>query len=111
MRHIKLFESFNKKLTDTQIEYLNKVVSGTWKQNAKDEIDVTGDVTLYDIRDIKLPFVKDIKFGKIIGSFWCGNNDLISLKDCAPYYVEDEFSCVSNNLSSLEYGPKYVGGK
>jgi hypothetical protein len=51
-----------------------------------------------------------IKFGKISGSFLCGNNKLTSLEG-APQEVGGYFECYSNQLTSLEGAPQEVGGR
>ena len=45
---------------------------------------------------------------KVGGSFWCSDNQLISLEGC-PEYVGKDFDCIGNRLTSLKGGPKYVG--
>ena len=75
--------------------------------NSKGEIDVDGNVDLFN-KDIKeLPY----KFGKVNGYFSLGNNkNLISLKNC-PDSVGGYFSCdFCSKLDSLEGCPKEVGG-
>ena len=44
-----------------------------------------------------------------MGSFYCNNNQLISLYG-APLVVDHNFSCSNNVLSSLEGLPEYIGG-
>ena len=73
--------------------------------NSKGEIDVDGNVDLFN-KDIKeLPY----KFGKVNGYFSLGNNkNLISLKNC-PNEVGGYFSCsICPQLDSLEGCPKKV---
>jgi hypothetical protein len=53
----------------------------------------------------KLP----VKFGKVSGYFDCGSNNLTTLEGC-PKYVGDSFYCGYNALTTLEGCPKYVGG-
>ena len=58
------------------------------------------------IVDGRLP----IKFNKVKGGFeanWCG---LTSLEG-GPKYVGGNFWCNNNKLTSLEFGPKSVGGR
>jgi len=63
------------------------------------------DVHLTNINLIKLPDY--IQFRKISMDFFIYNCGLITLKGC-PEIVGNNFSCSSNNLKSLEYGPKKV---
>ena len=49
--------------------------------------------------------LKDIK---VDGDFYCGNNNLTSLKN-SPKTVTGVFGCSSNKLTSLEGAPKFVG--
>ena len=49
--------------------------------------------------------LKDIK---VDGDFYCGNNNLTSLKN-SPKTVTGVFGCSSNKLISLEGAPKFVG--
>ena len=51
-----------------------------------------------------------IQFNKIIGSFNCNDNKLISLRGC-PRYVSESFFCSRNYLTSLEYAPIEVGSE
>jgi hypothetical protein len=96
--------------------------------NSDDTIDINDNVDLYDRLGnmTKLP----VKFGKVSGGFYCGDNKLTTLEGC-PNYVGDSFYCYKNklttlegcpnfisyafmcdhnNLTTLEYCPKYVGG-
>ena len=43
-----------------------------------------------------------VQFGKIEGSFYCQRCKLTTLKGC-PYYVNGDFLCFENKLTSLEY--------
>ena len=49
-----------------------------------------------------------MKFGKVNGYFDCNNNLLTTLKN-APIEVVTYFSCVGNQLPSLEGFPKKAG--
>jgi hypothetical protein len=73
--------------------------------NEDGTIDVDGDVNL-SRRDIdKLP----LKFGKVTGSFYCSNVNLLSLEG-SPNRVGGSFYCNDNQLTSLEGCPSEVGG-
>lgn len=89
-------------------------------------VNVIGDVHLYS-RDLE--FIQ-VKFGEVVGNFFCSfnklnsldfspefvvggffcnNNELTSLKNC-PKTVNGTFDCSCNNLISLDYCPRYVSG-
>lgn len=53
-------------------------------------------------------FPEYIQFDKIYGDFDIAHNKLTSLRGC-PNYVRDNFWCLSNRLTSLDYAPKKVG--
>ena len=73
--------------------------------NEDSTVEVDGNVDLYDKRLTKLP----LKFGKVSGNFSCLYNQLISLEG-APLSVGGYFNCISNQLKSLEGAPLSVGG-
>ena len=73
--------------------------------NEDGTIDVDGDVRLYNKVLNRLP----LKFGKVSGNFYCGNNELKSLEG-SPREVGGDFFCHSNQLTSLEGSPRSVGG-
>ena len=73
--------------------------------NDDGSIDVNGNVNLDNIRLTELPLL----FNKVSGDFWCGNNQLTTLKGC-PRWVGGWFHCYNNQLTSLEFSPDYVGG-
>jgi hypothetical protein len=71
-------------------------------------IDVNGDVYLYGkllVYMKKLP----VKFGKVLYSFDCAANNLTTLEYC-PKYIGGDLYCAANNLTTLEGCPKYIGG-
>jgi len=74
--------------------------------NPDDTVDVGGDVMLWN----NLGSMKElpIKFGKVSGSFDCGSNNLTTLEGC-PNYVGIHFYCGKNKLTTLEGCPKYIG--
>ena len=54
-------------------------------------------------------FPEYIQFNKINGAFYCSQNrKMTSLRGC-PKIVTDDFSCTQTSITSLEYGPTYVG--
>ena len=67
-------------------------------------IDVNGNVDLSMKKLTKLP----LKFNKVSGSFYCNNNQLITLEG-SPREIGVHFHCSHNKLTSLEGGPKEVG--
>ena len=65
-----------------------------------------GKLSLQDLNLTVLPeMLKDIT---VDGDFYCGNNNLTSLKN-SPKTVTGVFGCSSNKLTSLEGAPKFVG--
>lgn len=100
MKYIKLFESF--KSIEKELE---KYGIKNYHINDDGTIDVDGDVNLTSKDLVKIPF----KFGKVIGDFFCSNNEIESLVGC-PYYVGGSFFCNHNKLISLEGSPGEVGG-
>ena len=73
--------------------------------NPDGSIDVNGSVNLYNKGLTELP----LTFNKVSGDFFCGRNNLTSLKGC-PRWIGDDFYCRYNDLTSLEFSPDYVGG-
>jgi len=73
--------------------------------NEDGTIDVDGGVDLSGKNIDKLP----LKFGKVTGSFYCSNVNLLSLEG-SPNRVGDSFFCSYNQLTSLEGCPTKVGG-
>jgi hypothetical protein len=73
--------------------------------NSDGTVDVDGIVDLSRRNLSKLP----LKFGRVTGSFYCGNNQLTSLEGC-PNEVVGSFDCCLNQLTTLEGCPKVVGG-
>ncbi len=66
-----------------------------------------GDLDLSDLNLTVLPeILKDIS---VDGDFFCGTNNLTSLKNC-PKTVGGSFYCGHNKLTSLDGAPEYVGG-
>ncbi len=115
MKHIKLFENFNKE-EDLQNKFyfyrkypgqapLHKYGIKNYTINLDSTIDVDGDVRLQCEDFNKIPF----KFGKVTGNFYCDDNNLESLDGC-PYYVGGGFSCANNKLINLKDSPSEVGG-
>jgi len=92
--------------TKEEIEkWLNKYEVENFVINDDLTVDVNGDVSLYSKLIKQFPF----KFGVIIGSFYCFNNYLESLKN-SPDKVNGNFNCSYNNLTSLEHCSQIIGG-
>ena len=68
-------------------------------------VDVDASVDLSYIRLTKLP----LQFGKVTGNFYCYSNQLTTLEG-GPKWVEGNFYCNNNQLTSLQGGPKWVEG-
>lgn len=66
-------------------------------------VDVNGTVYLSKKELTSIP----VQFGKV-ESFMCQDNQLVSLKGC-PHTVKSLFNCNHNQLTSLEFGPTFVG--
>lgn len=108
MKHIKLFENFNK--SDLEKE-LNKYDIENYTINEDGTIDVDGDVDLSNnfLKQKQVLFKIPFKFGKVSGDFNCSYNNLESLEG-SPYYVGGNFVCIKNKLTSLNGSPSEVGG-
>jgi hypothetical protein len=50
-----------------------------------------------------------LKFNRVSRNFSCNLNNITSL-EFGPKYVGDNYHCFNNNLTSLEYLPKHIGG-
>jgi len=73
--------------------------------NTDGSIDVHESVYIngWDLDEIPL------NFNKVEGLFYCDSNQLTSLEGC-PNWVGQDFTCNNNELTNLEFAPKYVGG-
>jgi hypothetical protein len=102
MRYIKLYEGFQ---SESEVdEICKKYRIWDWSINSEGLVDVNGSVELESKGLTELP----LKFGKVTGSFFCSNNNLVSLEG-APKEVGVNFWCSSNKLTSLEGCPHTVG--
>jgi hypothetical protein len=81
-------------LTEEQIKFLNDHCKGKWTLNENGEVDVEGNVTIFENGLTDLP----VKFGKVNGTFFCSNNKLTTLKNY-PTYVGGAFYCYNNKLT------------
>jgi hypothetical protein len=73
--------------------------------NPDGTVDVNGDVYLISRGSTKLP----LKFGRVDGYFDCSYNQLTTLEG-GPRSVGGDFYCGGNKLTTLEGGPREVGG-
>ena len=106
MKHLQIFEAFNRKNKKKDIHDLcNKygIVDYTIKKDGS--IDVDNNVDLSFKYLTKLP----LKFNKVNGSFSCYYNELTSLEGC-PNNIGDSFFCSNNLLTSLKGCPKIIPG-
>ncbi len=103
MKFIKLFESFNDSSLKSE---LDKYGIKNYTINSDGTIDVDGNVYLAHKGLKIIPF----KFGKVTGSFNCHSNELTSLEG-SPYYVGSNFNCYYNRLETLKGSPVEVGKK
>ena len=103
MKHLKLFESFNKvDIHEICKEYGIK----NYTINNDGSIDVKYVVNLIFMDLTKLP----IKFNKVNGNFRCSNNQLTSLEGSPKIVNGYYFDCSNNNLKSLKGCPEIVDG-
>ena len=90
MKHVKKFDSFIKESYETD-----------------NFIDIKGNDVFVCFRGIKsLVGVPQ----KVVGDFVCYSNPYLENLKYAPKYVGGKFVCSNNGLTSLEGGPKEVGG-
>ncbi len=101
LKNYKIFESVNE---DEIHSICKKYGIENYTINTDGNIDVDGNVDLYNKGLIKIPF----NFNRVSGFFYCDNNQLTSLEG-APQSVGD-FYCRYNKLTNLEGAPKEVGG-
>ena len=96
------FKTFTEYANYIAVEF-KFVITKIYEQ--EEMIDADGDVDLSH-RNLK---ILPIQFNQVNGNFYCGYNNLTSLKGC-PTTVNGNFYCYNNQLTSLEGCPKYVGG-
>ena len=94
-----------KKLTQDQIEWLNKCTKENWSSNWDGSVNVFSD---FDCSGQGLSNLMGVEFGFVRGSFDCSNNKLKSLKG-APYSIGGDFDCSNNELETLEGITKETG--
>ena len=107
MKHLKSYKIFENIQTDEEIhELCRKYEISNYTINEDKSVDVDGDVDLYYKNLTKLP----LKFRHVKGNFSCVDNNLETLEG-APETVDGYFSCVRNKLTTLEGAPETVGGE
>lgn len=99
MKHIKLFESFDK-------GYLDEIVRGLWIENDDGSISVNGDVYLSRKDLDSIPY----KFKNITDSFYIAGNPKLTTLENTPREVIGDFACGGTSIIDLKGGPSYVGG-
>ena len=86
------------------VRSLKYLINPTTGEYYTGEVNVIGNVNLYDQELVELP----VKFGEVNGYFSCDFNKLKSLEG-APHTVGDSFDCSNNQLTSLESTPHTLG--
>jgi hypothetical protein len=107
MKIIKTYESYNN-LEDLDLGRFSKIiVKSLLIPNSDGTFDYDGDL---DFNYMGLVSLKEIpiRFRKVKGNFSCVDNELISLQ-YAPLEVGGDFLCPLNKLTSLQYAPSKVG--
>jgi hypothetical protein len=85
--------------------WLDEMAIENYTINDDLSVDVDGYVDIDSKNLISIP----INFRNVSGIFWCGHNQLTSLKGC-PKIVGGDFYCDDNQLTSLKGCPKKVEG-
>ena len=101
---IKKYNQFIKESNENIDSICQKYKIQNYTINPDGTVDVNGNVVLDCLNLTELP----LKFGKVAGTFFCGQNKLTNLKGC-PREVGGNFSCNSNKLTNLEGCPREVG--
>ena len=70
---------------------------------------INGNINLYNKKLTKITDIFDFSKYKVVGDFYCGNNQLTSLVG-VPREVGGGFYCDNNQLTSLTGAPREVGG-
>jgi hypothetical protein len=105
IKSFKTFESLSKIQEYTLEAFFGK----RWKLNPDNgEIDIRGDVTIDP--NLSLPQIsKDLKIGKITGTFRFNDLSTYILPEYTPRIVEGDFLAQNLKLETLENSPEYVG--
>ena len=104
MKHLKLFENFD------DIEFEIRSICReygifNYSINSDGTVDVDGDVDISGGWIEKIP----LKFGSVTGDFLCQSNELTTLEG-GPKEVGGNFNCSVNELTTLKGAPIRVGG-
>jgi hypothetical protein len=102
MKYLKIFENFNE---EDIYAICKKYGIENYTINEDGSIDVDGNVFLFNIGLTKLP----LKFNVVSEHFDCSWNNLTSLEG-GPKKVGGYFDCSSNKLTSLKGCPKEING-
>jgi len=114
MKHLVSFRIYESKtpsvLTKKQEDFLNDYTQGTWSVNPTTGlVDIQGSFSMSGGKNNKFKSFLGIKFGNVIGQFFCSENELQSLEG-APQKVDGVFDCSVNQIQSLVGAPREVGG-
>ncbi len=80
------------KLTQEQIQFLDKVCRGAWFLTTNNGIYVNGSVYMVNMGLTEIP----VKFYRVTGYFNCNTNNLTTLKNC-PDFVDGLYFSFSEN--------------
>lgn len=106
LRSFKVFESLSKINQYT----LETLFGKRWEINQETgEIDVRGDVTV-DPNMENFRNYKDLRIGRITGSFRFNDSSTYILPKYTPRIVDGDFIAMNRKLETLENSPEYVGG-
>jgi hypothetical protein len=103
MKHIKLFENFKSVEDIDRICRKYNIHGYTINQDGSIDVDRSVDLDGKGLTEIPL------NFNKVDGHFDVSGNKLKSLKGC-PKHLSGSLLAYRNELETLEYFPKYIGG-
>ncbi len=101
MKHLRKYKLFESNTEIDKICRIYKIINYT--VNSNNSVDVDGGVKFWNKRLESIP----LNFNIVNGYFECGYNYLTSLKGC-PVRVGNGFSCRNNDLTSLQYSPRFM---
>ena len=110
MRYLRMYEGFQSEEEVRRI--CEKYDIMNWSINSEGLVDVDGDVDFHTNaeRYNSIPLSEiPLKFGHVSGDFDCASNQLTSLQG-APQFVGGDFNCASNQLVNLVGSPRKVEG-
>ncbi|MCK9544709.1 MAG: hypothetical protein M0R03_22045 [Novosphingobium sp.] len=91
-----------RKITEKDPEFYNII---NYKWNKDGTLDVDGHVFIESMNLTKIPF----KFGVVTGFFSCMDNELTSLEGCPREVGECAYFSLNYKLKSLKYFPRKIG--